>query len=647
MNKQILTLLVTLIVLQCYGQNFSEFMRPKPSAIGSRVPIPANLLNKRKEKAAEKKANFSSNNKNLKLDSNLQGFYDNYVTWSSSAFNLKAMNEADFYMVQPSVKIINSSLLNLSKKQMAKLAQKKVEKTPKPFGKYDDIAAGYLTKNNQILILKSNGTPSIMSEFTFESNSDLIKMDGNEVILSSVYDFYKKSSPTVVKIKATHIPTGKYFTFKLYVSVPSSLNVFSEDNIYALQYNDSLKSDYALLYDLTAKSINVVKLPLTVNANGRNGKNGRNGTPGLTGSNSYTITTKTGSITMPGTCGTSGGDGGDGEDGDDGGHILFLLDKTLYKKYDLEATTINTQKGLGGKGGRGGAPGRHGMGAICFTYLKRGNPGEDGVDGIDGSYKCLLTDLKGLPDIETIAKNDNAESQRKDDGNYVVDCQGNKYPIVKIGEQYWMAANLMCTRYDTESDMPHVVLKPTEKKDPKFNQLYTDGRFETDTNWDDNDSIKYNKFMKYKLRDKAGYLYTWSAAMGISAAHVSKYKTVSVKRVQGICPNGWHLPSVDEWRTLTSNVNNEAVKLKSKAGWYYDDKTASINGDDTYGFKCLPAGYANGYGMYEIGQKTYFWTSDAEDKENATNIMMNYNKDYVGTATNKKHFLFSVRCVKN
>lgn len=35
---------------------------------------------------------------------------------------------------------------------------------------------------------------------------------------------------------------------------------------------------------------------------------------------------------------------------------------------------------------------------------------------------------------------------------YVSDCIGNKYPVVKIGNQLWMAENLKCDKYDTESE---------------------------------------------------------------------------------------------------------------------------------------------------------------------------------------------------
>lgn len=45
----------------------------------------------------------------------------------------------------------------------------------------------------------------------------------------------------------------------------------------------------------------------------------------------------------------------------------------------------------------------------------------------------------------------------------VTDCQGSTYPIVQIGEQYWMAENLRCTQYDTESNLSYQKI-PQDKK---------------------------------------------------------------------------------------------------------------------------------------------------------------------------------------
>jgi hypothetical protein len=56
----------------------------------------------------------------------------------------------------------------------------------------------------------------------------------------------------------------------------------------------------------------------------------------------------------------------------------------------------------------------------------------------------------------------------------VTDCQGHSYPIVKIDDQYWMGENLQCTKYDTESERPGVMLSTSSIS--TYAPYYTDGR---------------------------------------------------------------------------------------------------------------------------------------------------------------------------
>lgn len=95
-----------------------------------------------------------------------------------------------------------------------------------------------------------------------------------------------------------------------------------------------------------------------------------------------------------------------------------------------------------------------------------------------------------------------------------------------------------------------------------------------------------------------GRLYTWSAAMdsvgdfstkGKGCGRIWSYLELSSCNsrlpIRGICPEGWHLPDTTEWRTLISEVGeNASQKLKSMDSW---------NGIDAFGFAVLPSGYGN------------------------------------------------------
>lgn len=164
----------------------------------------------------------------------------------------------------------------------------------------------------------------------------------------------------------------------------------------------------------------------------------------------------------------------------------------------------------------------------------------------------------------------------------VTDCQGHTYPVVKIGEQFWMAENLQCTQYDTKSSRPGVVIEKYSGE--TANAIYVDGR----------DTKSDFLFMPQGTRPKLGLLYNWAAAMGLESYDVI-YSNIVREKWQGICPNGWHIPTIDEWDELCSYCGGSQIagkKLKAKSPWTCYYKTYYKEGTDDYGFSALPAGYA-------------------------------------------------------
>ena len=95
-------------------------------------------------------------------------------------------------------------------------------------------------------------------------------------------------------------------------------------------------------------------------------------------------------------------------------------------------------------------------------------------------------------------------------------------------------------------------------------------------------------------KDIYGALYTWAAAM--NGAESSNFS------IQGVCPDGWHLPSDDEWIELIGYVqkdgysDNDGDALKSRTGWNEN------SGFDFYAFNALPAGiiYNDAYFSYYL-----------------------------------------------
>ncbi|MBR2469997.1 MAG: fibrobacter succinogenes major paralogous domain-containing protein [Fibrobacter sp.] len=162
-----------------------------------------------------------------------------------------------------------------------------------------------------------------------------------------------------------------------------------------------------------------------------------------------------------------------------------------------------------------------------------------------------------------------------------------------------------------------------------------------------------------------GRLYTWAAAMdsvgewSTSGKGCGYGKTCSVASegsatlVRGVCPKGWHLPSQSEWEALIVAVdgsiteytssNTAGSKLKSVTGWYDDG-----NGEDTFGFSALPAGYRDINGDYDYeGNYAYFWSSTEYLSYYAYYMRLYYGIGYASLYNYYKNYGLSVRCVKD
>ena len=190
---------------------------------------------------------------------------------------------------------------------------------------------------------------------------------------------------------------------------------------------------------------------------------------------------------------------------------------------------------------------------------------------------------------------------------------GQTYKTIKIGNQLWMAQNL---NYADSN-------KTTSLKGSSW--CYGDK--------DENCKV-------------AGRLYTWAAAMD-SVGLFNKYgescgygKTCwPIYPVQGICPDGWRLPSKRDWEILDSIADG---KLRSQTGW------EKINGSDSIGFSALPVGIRDKDGFYYAGKYTYFWSSSVFNSSGNPYIM-NLNDFYESASLTdgKKYEGRSIRCLEN
>jgi uncharacterized protein (TIGR02145 family) len=198
------------------------------------------------------------------------------------------------------------------------------------------------------------------------------------------------------------------------------------------------------------------------------------------------------------------------------------------------------------------------------------------------------------------------------DGPTVNDIDGNVYHTITIGTQVWMMENLKTTKYNDGTPIPLV------SDSSVWAALTTPGYC-----WYNNDAAA----------NKATYgaMYNWYA--------VGTGK---------LAPTGWHVPTDDDWSTLTTYLGGESIaggKLKEsgKANWVDD------NADNCVGFTALPGGYRTDNGMFLNQTSNGFWWTSTEYDWSAGW----YRSMFYGDTKTVRDYLFfkvsgfSVRCVKD
>jgi len=192
------------------------------------------------------------------------------------------------------------------------------------------------------------------------------------------------------------------------------------------------------------------------------------------------------------------------------------------------------------------------------------------------------------------------------------DADGNNYPVVQIGKQIWMAENLKTTKYRTG--------------DPILNVL-------ADNDWNSSYSLKNGGYCWYdnNFNNKKffGGLY--------------HYSTVIDRRK--ITPVGWHVPSNDEWKTLTTYLdeNTSGEKLKETGTNHWVQSTKS--GTNESGFTAGPGGYRYN-GFFGIGNEGYWWSLSQFSPTEAYRIGLVINDPSYNISAVNILYGLSVRCIK-
>lgn len=188
------------------------------------------------------------------------------------------------------------------------------------------------------------------------------------------------------------------------------------------------------------------------------------------------------------------------------------------------------------------------------------------------------------------------------------DIDGNKYKIVRIGKQTWMAENLKVTKYNDGTEI----------------SLVTDGLA-----WQNLTTPSYCFYdNNVDNKDIYGALYNWYAV-----------------NTGKLCPLGWRVASNEDWDSLKNYVGvGSAAKLRNSTGWIQG------NGTNDYGFSALPAGGRRvpaSEGFQKSGTSGDWWSSTSENNTKSWTRTLYFGYSEITQFSYLKGGGLSVRCVQD
>lgn len=191
--------------------------------------------------------------------------------------------------------------------------------------------------------------------------------------------------------------------------------------------------------------------------------------------------------------------------------------------------------------------------------------------------------------------------------SFIDSRDGQVYPTVQIGNQCWMAKNL---NYGTYAES--IPNSTTQHTDVSNNGVVEKYAFDNDV----------NNFNAY------GGLYDWNEMMNYS----------NVEGSAGICPSGWHIPTIDEIYELVDMVG----------GWNTAGQALKIGGSSGFDFEL--GGTRTAKGQFSELVLGAIWTSTksaSHPDTRANHISFNGSTDNAVKSTDVMFVGKACRCLKN
>jgi len=348
-------------------------------------------------------------------------------------------------------------------------------------------------------------------------------------------------------------------------------------------------------------------------ATGLQGPNGLTGPAGATG-----LQGPVGAIGPQGPAGQTGAAGAQGIAGTNGKTILNGTAKPATSIGTIGDFYINTASDtLYGPKSSGGWGAGISLVGPKGSFPNGTNPGD--MQYWDGSQWVMVS--KGTDGQLLSSKNGVPKWSNLNTTPITTDVDGNQYSSVRIGSQIWMKENLKVTKYNNGDVIP----------------MIEDGNAWGQTS--------------------IGAMCYYNNDGSIADIFGGIYNFYAVSDSRKLCPIGWHVPTQNDWKDLTYNLDpttdvsgtssTAGGKLKSLEYWSSPSGYSSSNSTQ---FSALPSGYRrdNGTEFRDLLNGTYFWSSTENNLNQVWGRSLSFfNGGIESSGTVTKNIGFSVRCIKD
>ena len=192
---------------------------------------------------------------------------------------------------------------------------------------------------------------------------------------------------------------------------------------------------------------------------------------------------------------------------------------------------------------------------------------------------------------------------------FATDIDGNSYPLVKIGNQFWFQENLKTSKYNDGTLITEVT------DNTEWSNLTTGA-------WCNyNNNISYDSIY--------GKLYNWYAV-----------------ETGKLCPLGFHVPTDEEWTLLTDYLGGESVaggKLKEVGTVHWNSPNEGAT--DEVGFTALPGGCSDSGSFGTVRYAGYWWSATPSFSNLSWARGLYNDSANVNRGNSNKINGFSVRCL--